>query len=68
MLEKYLIIALCTSNLHDTSWQNAVNDVSGEEISVEVTSDCTSKSGLPDSVDDWGAGKHVSVFMEVVGW
>jgi hypothetical protein len=41
----YLIIALSAPVLQATSWQNAVNPVSGEDIFEEVTLDATLKSG-----------------------
>ena len=73
----YLIIALCASVLQVTSWQKAVNAVSGDEILEDVISDLTLafRAGSTPSSDDEAsgasedaiAGKQVSALMGALG-
>ena len=66
---EHLIIALCASIRHDTSWQNAVRAVSGDDILVEVKSDLTLTSGRDrTSSETWGGGKQVSALIATLGW
>lgn len=50
-----LIIARCVPVRQDTSWQNAVSAVSGDDILDDETSDCT-LSSLKDPGFSGGAG------------
>ena len=76
----YLIMALCAPVLHVTSWQKAVNAVSGEEIFEEVmfdrtlislvASSCSGSVKMSVSVgagEGTGAGKQVSVLTGALG-
>jgi len=73
----YLIIALCAPVLHETSWQKAVNAVSGDDCGEEETFDVTVSElevGVAVSLCADGIslgavrGEHASWFISRLGW